>query len=135
MIFGTFVTITISALGFIGIVTAAWVLSRSAALKASIEAMKASSDSWKGEAEAQKARADRLDANLAQLTARVEAIEVENRSLRDLASGASAVAALTALVSMQHNELLFTLGTLAPAPARPTPVPARHREPPRASAH
>ena len=118
MIFGTIVTIIIAVLGFVGVLAAAWVLSRSSALKSSVEAMKASSEAWKGEAEAQKARADRLDANLAQLTARVEAIEVENKSLRDLASGSSAIAILTALVNTQHSEVLFALGHLTTAPSR-----------------
>jgi hypothetical protein len=60
---------------------------------------------WKGEAEAQKTRADRLEAALTELSERVGRLESENRQLRELVTGAAAIADLRSLVMDQHAEI------------------------------
>lgn len=98
----------------LGLIAAAFVVIRSGATKASAEA-------WKGEAEAQKARADRLEADLVDLKARVAVLEVDNKRLVDLATGATALRELADLVTRQHVETTYLIGTMTTAPTkRPT---------------
>ena len=92
----------VALLGVVGLLAASSVVIRSSATKASAVA-------WKGEAEAQKARADRLEADLADLKARVQALEREKQTLVDLATSSSAIERLTELVVHQHGETLAAI--------------------------
>lgn len=67
---------------------------------------------WKEEAEAQKARADRLEASLNSLAVRVERLEHENETLRDLATGKGELIALRADIGAGFARLegLLTVG-------------------------
>lgn len=95
----TLVGVVIGVIGFMGALAAAVVVMRSSALRVAAE-------TWREEAEAQKARADRLEDSVAQLDARVRALEDDNARLKDLATGATAVAELKTLVVHQHAEVM-----------------------------
>lgn len=66
---------------------------------------KATTELWKGEAEAQKARGDRLESALADLTVRVERVEQENKTLREMASASREIAALTKIVESVADDM------------------------------
>lgn len=66
---------------------------------------KATTELWKGEAEAQKARGDRLQAAITDLTLRVERVEQENKTLRELATAERAIGALTKVVEEVRDEM------------------------------
>lgn len=100
-------------LGLVGVVVAAFVVARSSATKAAAEA-------WRGEAEAQKARGDRLEEELLSIKARVTALELDNTRLKDLATGASAIRELGEIVTRQHDEIKYLIGTMTTAPTRRT---------------
>lgn len=99
-----------AVLGVVGVLTAAFVIARSAAMRAAAEA-------WRGEAEAQKARADRLDSELQALTRRVDHLELVNEHLREITSGVTAIAALDAKLDMNFEKVLYLIAALSPGTA------------------
>ncbi|MEU9975084.1 hypothetical protein [Streptomyces sp. NPDC051014] len=92
------------ALATLGALAAAYVRVRSSVDNQTAEI-------WKGEAEAQKARADRLEAQLAELTGRVQRLESEREMLISMATGQAAIAELKTLVLAHHEEITSLLRT------------------------
>lgn len=64
---------------------------------------------WKGEAEAQQAKAARLESELKALVTRVEKLEAENASLRELATSHKAIEELAEKVTANHAEIMHAL--------------------------
>lgn len=95
------IIILLSFLGLLATVLFGFYISRVGAVNA-----------WRTEAEAQKARAERLETELESIAARVTILEQDNARLKDLATGASAIAAFEVLARAMHTETIAAIHAL-----------------------
>jgi len=102
-------TSLLAILGSIGTVLSTGAVTYLTVAKNRSDADREAAKTWRENAEAEKARADRLELKVEDLTIRVQKVEAENQVLRSLASGETAIRALSQAIEGNHAEIMAAL--------------------------